>query len=121
LASLHFALLEDWRGPLTEWISLKEVKAMQNPPHPGSTVGDMIAEMGLSVMDAANGIGVTRQQLHNLIAGRSAVSPEMAYRLEKALGGAADAWLRLQASYDLARIRARAASIKVSRLAPEAA
>jgi addiction module HigA family antidote len=81
----------------------------------------MIAEMGLTIVDAAKGLGVTRQQLHNLIAGRSAVSPEMAYRLEKAFGGTADAWLRLQASHDLAQVRARAASIKVSRLAPEVA
>jgi addiction module HigA family antidote len=67
------------------------------------------------------GLGVTRQQLHNVIAGRSAVSAEMAYRLEKALGSTADAWLRLQANYDLAQVRARAASIKVSRLRSQAA
>jgi addiction module HigA family antidote len=66
-------------------------------------VGDIIGEMGLSIVDAARGLGVTRQQLHNLIAGCSAVSPEMAYRLEKALGSTADAWLRLQANYDLAQ------------------
>jgi addiction module HigA family antidote len=94
---------------------------MKNPPYPGEMVGDMIAEMGLTIVDAAKGLGVTRQQLHNLIAGRSAVSPEMAYRLEKAFGGTADAWLRLQASHDLAQVRARAASIKVSRLAPDVA
>jgi len=94
---------------------------MKNPPHPGEMVGDIIAELGPSIVDAAKGLGVTRQQLHNLIAGRSAVSSEMAYRLEKALGSTADAWLRLQASYDLAQVRARAASIKVSRLAPNAA
>jgi antitoxin HigA-1 len=93
---------------------------MKNPPHPGEMVGDIIEEMGLSVVAAARGLGVTRQQLHNLIAGRSAVSPEMAYRLEKALGSTADAWLRLQANYDLAQVRARAASIRVSRLAPGA-
>lgn len=91
---------------------------MKNPPHPGEMVGDIVGEIGLSIVDAARGLGVTRQQLHNLIAGRSAVSPEMAYRLEKALGGGADAWLRMQANYDLAQVRARAASIKVSRLAP---
>jgi antitoxin HigA-1 len=93
---------------------------MRNPPHPGEMVGDIIGEMDLSVVDAARGLGVTRQQLHNLIAGRSAVSAEMAYRLEKALGSTADAWLRLQANYDLAQVRARARSIKVSRLAPGA-
>jgi addiction module HigA family antidote len=93
---------------------------MKNPPHPGEMVGDIIGEMDLSIVDAARGLGVTRQQLHNLIAGRSAVSPEMAYRLEKALGSTAETWLRLQANYDLAQVRARGGSIKVSRLAPGA-
>ncbi len=95
---------------------------MENPPHPGRMVGDIIAEIGLSIMDAANGIGVTRQQLHNLIAGRSAVSPEMAYPLEKALGSTGR---RLVAAAGQLRLGpgppARSASIKVSRLSPEAA
>ncbi|MGA2794718.1 MAG: HigA family addiction module antitoxin [Roseiarcus sp.] len=94
---------------------------MKNPPHPGEMIGDSIEEMGVSIVDAAKGLGVTRQQLHNLIAGRSAISPEMAFRLEKALGSTADAWLRMQANYDLAQIRNRATSIKVTRLVPKVA
>ena len=94
---------------------------MKNPPHPGAMVGDSLEEMGVSIVEAAKGLGVTRQQLHNVIAGRSAVSPEMAFRLEKAIGSTADAWLRMQATYDLAQIRARAAAIKVARLAPKVA
>ncbi len=94
---------------------------MKNPPHPGEMIGDSIEEMGVSIVEAAKGLGVTRQQLHNVIAGRSAISPEMAFRLEKALGSTADAWLRMQANYDLAQIRARAAAINVTRLAPKVA
>jgi len=94
---------------------------MKNPPHPGEMIGDSIDEMGVSIVDAAKALGVTRQQLHNVIAGRSAISPEMAIRLEKALGSTADAWLRLQANYDLAQVRAKSASIKVTRLAPKVA
>jgi addiction module HigA family antidote len=94
---------------------------MKNPPYPGEMIGDSIEEMGVSIVEAAKGLGVTRQQLHNIIAGRSAISPEMAFRLEKALGSSADTWLRMQANYDLAQIRRRAASIKVTRLAPKVA
>ena len=61
-------------------------------------------------------LGITRQQLHNLIAGRSGVTAEMAVRLEKALGSTADTWLRIQMNYDLAQIRARSAAIKVKRI-----
>lgn len=51
-----------------------------------------------------------------VIKGESAVSPEMAVRLEKAIGGTADAWLRMQAAYDLAQVRLRKDVIKVRRL-----
>jgi addiction module HigA family antidote len=89
---------------------------MKNPPHPGEMIGDSLGELGVTLTDAAKGLGITRQQLHNVIAGRSAVTPEMAVRLEKALGSTADTWLRMQMNYDLARIRKQA--INVKRLAP---
>jgi addiction module HigA family antidote len=91
---------------------------MKNPPRPGEMIGDSLEELGFSVADAAKAIGVTRQQLHNVIAGRCAISPEMAFRLEKALGSTAETWLHMQANYDLAQIRERAASYEVKRLAP---
>jgi antitoxin HigA-1 len=91
---------------------------MKNPPHPGELVGDTLEELGVSITEAARALGVTRQQLHKVIAGRSGISPEMAFKLEKAIGSTADTWLRMQVNYDLAQIRARASSIKVKRLAP---
>jgi len=94
---------------------------MKNPPHPGEMIGDSLAELGVSISAAAKALGITRQQLHNLIAGRSAVTTEMAVRLEKALGSTADTWLRMQMSHDLAEIRARASSIRVKRIAPKVA
>ena len=78
---------------------------MKNPVHPGELVKANLEELGLSVVEAAKGIGVTRQQLYNVIGGKSAVTPEMAVRFEKAFGGSADMWLRMQAAYDLARVR----------------
>lgn len=94
---------------------------MKNPPHPGELIGDSLAELGVSISEAARGLGITRQQLHNLIAGRSAITPEMAVRFEKALGSTADTWLRMQMNHDLARIRKRIDSMKVKRLKPKAA
>ena len=94
---------------------------MKNPPHPGELIGDSLGELGVSISEAARGLGISRQQLHNLIAGRSAVMPEMAVRLEKALGSTADTWLRMQVNYDLAQIRGRASSINVKRIAPKVA
>ena len=78
---------------------------MKSPPHPGELVGDNLEELGISVTAAAKGLGITRQQLHNIIAGRSAIMPEMAVKLEKALGSTADTWLRMQMNYDLWQAR----------------
>jgi addiction module HigA family antidote len=91
---------------------------MKNPAHPGALVGDDIEALGLTVAEAAKGLGVTRQQLYNVINGKSAVSAEMAVRLEMGMGGGADFWLRMQASYDLAQIRLRKEKMKIKRLAP---
>jgi len=90
---------------------------MKNPCHPGSLIKADIQELGLTVVDAAKALGVSRQQLHSVIAGRTGVTPEMAVRLEKALGSTADMWLRMQMNYDLVQIRVRASSIKVKRVA----
>jgi antitoxin HigA-1 len=89
---------------------------MKNPSHPGELIKSDIEELGLSLVDAAKGLGISRQQLHTIIAGRASVTPETAVRLEKALGSTADTWLRMQMNYDLAQVRKR--SINVKRLAP---
>ena len=94
---------------------------MKNPVHPGLLVGECLNDLGLSVMEASTGLGITRQQLHNIIAGRSRVMPEMAIRFEKAFGSTADTWLRMQMSYDLAELRRHTDKITVRRLAPKAA
>lgn len=94
---------------------------MKNPVHPGLLVKACLDELGLSVAEAAKGLGITRQQLHNIISGRSSVTPEMAIRLEKALGSTADTWLRMQMNHDLAQMRKRSADITVERLTPKVA
>ena len=78
---------------------------MKNPLHPGELVKASLEELRLSVADAAKALHVTRQQLYNVISGRSGVSPEMALRFEQAFGGSAEMWLRMQAAYDLAQVR----------------
>jgi addiction module HigA family antidote len=89
---------------------------MKNPAHPGRLIRNELDEMGISVADAAEALGVTRQQLYNVINGKSAVTPEMALRLEQGIGSTADTWLRMQTAYDLSRLRRD--DIKVRKLAP---
>jgi addiction module HigA family antidote len=79
---------------------------MKNPPHPGRVVRqDCLAPLGLTVTEAAEVLGVTRQALNNLVNGKAGISSEMAVRLAKAFGGSPEMWLRLQVNYDLAQVR----------------
>jgi addiction module HigA family antidote len=89
---------------------------MKNPAHPGALAKANLDELNLSVASAAKAMRITRQQLHNVIQGRSAVTPEMALRFEKAFGGGADMWLRMQAAYDLARARKHQGTMNIPRL-----
>lgn len=90
---------------------------MKKPPHPGLSVWhDCLEPFGLSVADGAKALGVTRQTLNNLVRGRAGISAEMAIRLDKAFGGGAETWLRLQVAYDLAQMGKKARTIKVRRL-----
>jgi addiction module HigA family antidote len=66
-----------------------------------------IEELGIPVTLAAKALGVTRQQLYRVIRGDCAITADMAWRLEKAIGGDAGLWLRMQANYDLAQVRRR--------------
>ena len=94
---------------------------MKNPPHPGLGLRDDLDALGLSVAGAAVGLGVTRQQLYNVLKGKSAISPDLALRLEKALGGTAESWLTLQTAYDLAQARLRLVDLPIKPLAPKVA
>jgi len=94
---------------------------MKNPIHPGLLVKECLDDLDLSIADAAKGLGVTRQQLHKIVTQKSSITPEMAFRLEKAFGGTADTWLKMQMNYDLAQVRGRASSIVVKKMTPNGA
>jgi addiction module HigA family antidote len=75
---------------------------MFNPAHPGEIIRELCIEpLGLTVTDAAKGLGVTRKTLSELINGHSRISPEMAVRLSIAFKTSAESWINQQAKYDL--------------------
>ncbi len=77
---------------------------MKNPSHPGAIIReDVLAELGLTVAEAAARLGVSRVTLSRVINGHAGVSPNLAIRLERAGVGTARAWLAMQTNYDLAR------------------
>lgn len=79
---------------------------MHNPPHPGLILrDDVLPDLGLTVTEAAEQLGVSRVALSRVINGRAAISPELALRLQAWLGiergGDARVWLGQQTAYDL--------------------
>ena len=92
---------------------------MKNPPHPGLSVRhDCLEPLGLNVSEAARKLGVSRKQLSDIVNCRSGISPEMAIRLDKAFGGGAETWYRLQSAYELAQAMKKADQIKVKWITP---
>ena len=87
---------------------------MKSPPHPGAFIKSEIIEAhALSVTDGAKALGVTRQALSELLNCRTALSSDMALRLEKAFSVSMDTLLRMQTSYEIAQTRRRADTIDV--------
>lgn len=92
------------------------------PSHPGEFIREeILAELGLSVTQAAEALGVRRATLSDLVNGHAALSPEMALRVEKAFGVDMDTLLRMQAWHDVHSMRARAGEIDVKPFQPAAA
>lgn len=73
---------------------------MHSPPHPGEVLREtVLAET--SITEFAQRLRISRVALSRVANGGAAVSAEMAIRLAAALGGSAESWLRMQATYDL--------------------
>jgi addiction module HigA family antidote len=72
------------------------------PVHPGEIIKeDILPSVGLSVTAAAKALGVSRQMLHDILAGRKPLSTVMCLRVARLFGGTPELWVRLQATHDL--------------------
>jgi antitoxin HigA-1 len=81
---------------------MMEKKNGMPPIHPGEIIKeDILPSVGLSVTAAAKALGVSRQMLHGILAGRKPLSAVMCLKVARLFGGSPEVWMRLQASYDL--------------------
>ena len=74
-----------------------------NPPHPAAILReDILPELGISISQAAEELGVSCVLLSRLLNEKEGISPQMALRLEKWLTNpSAEVWLSMQSAYDL--------------------
>jgi len=91
---------------------------MHNPPHPGEIIKSLCLEpLGLTITQAAKGLGVSRKTLSAILNGRAGISPEMAIRLSIAFETSAESWLNQQTQYDLWHAEQRRKHFRVAKLA----
>lgn len=75
---------------------------MHNPPHPGEFISDVyMAPFDYSCRFVAKQLDVSPSTLSRILKAKSAITPEMALRLSKALGRSPESWLSMQDHYDL--------------------
>lgn len=77
---------------------------------------EIVEPYGVTIKDLALHFGVSRQNLSNVLNGRTALTADMAIRFEQAFGIKADTMMRMQAAYEVAQVRLREEQIKVERL-----
>ncbi len=71
------------------------------PTHPGALLReDIIPAVGKTKTEIADMLGISRQQLYDVLNGKKPVSPAVAVRLAKMFGGEPLAWVRMQGAYD---------------------
>ena len=91
---------------------------MHNPPHPGEVLRQLCLDpLGLTVTEAAKGLGVSRKTLSSILNGRAGLSPEMAVRLSLAFGTTSESWLNHQLQYDLWQAEKQRKRYRVTKLA----
>ncbi len=94
---------------------------MHNPPHPGEFIRKTYIEpFDISIRSLAVNLGVAASTLARIVSERSAVSPEMALRLSKAIGRSPESWLAMQDNYDLWQARKSANLSQVRKIPFEA-
>ncbi len=72
------------------------------PTHPGEVLREeVLPALDLSRVEVARRLGVSRALLYAILAEKAPVTPAMALRLARLLGGSAESWLNMQRTYDL--------------------
>ena len=90
---------------------------MHNPPHPGEVLKELCIEpLGITVTDAAKGLGISRKTLSSILNGKAGISPEMAVRLSIAFNTSSESWLNQQSQYDLWQAEKHRNELQVTQL-----
>lgn len=74
----------------------------RRPTHPGAILReDVLPALGLTQVECAQRLGVSRLTVSEVVHEKRCVSPDMALRLGRMLGNGPGVWLRMQQALDL--------------------
>lgn len=80
------------------------------PLHPGKVLAEVyMSQMGLNQSALARQCDCSQRKINEIVNGKRGISASFALVLESVLGTSAEMWVRMQAEYDLAEARRRAA------------
>jgi antitoxin HigA-1 len=88
------------------------------PTHPGALLReDILPAVQKSKTEIADLLGISRQHLHNILAEKKPVTPDVAVLLGTLFGDGPEIWVRMQAAYDVWHSQ-RKMKEKVSHIVP---
>jgi antitoxin HigA-1 len=80
------------------------------PTHPGEVLReDVLPALNKPKAEIAKLLGVSRPTLYDVLNEKRPISPNLALRLGKLVGGGPEIWLSMQQAYDLAETKAEIA------------
>lgn len=70
------------------------------PTHPGEILAEALEAIGEPKTRIAEHLGISRQHLNDILAGRKPVTANIAVRIGKLIGNGPGIWQRMQAAHD---------------------
>ena len=73
-----------------------------SPVHPGALLReDVLPALGKPKTEIARLLGISRQQLHDILTQKAPITPAMALRIGKLCGNGPELWINMQRAFDL--------------------
>ncbi|MEQ8906894.1 HigA family addiction module antitoxin [Ekhidna sp.] len=73
--------------------------------HPGELLRDELEAREMKQVELAKELGIAKNVMSEIISGKRNITPELAVRLEDALGIKAEFWMKYQVAYEIDKIR----------------
>ncbi|MEQ8808808.1 MAG: HigA family addiction module antitoxin [Imperialibacter sp.] len=73
--------------------------------HPGELLKDELETREMKQVELAKALGIAKNVMSELLGGKRNITPELAVRLEDALGIKAEFWMKYQVAYEIDKIR----------------